>query len=76
MDRSLLDVFTKCVKNNEAYYKKFITHSGDYLLVVKYQYIPTFTIKHIDMTNKQLKNNYDNLYPFDCFNMIEELIII
>ena len=75
MYRELLNIFRNCVDNNEAYYRKFITKSGDALLIVKYNWIPVFTITHCDKTCKIVKNVYDNLYPFDCFNMIEELII-
>ena len=75
MNRILLLKFKNCVKNKESYFNKFVTNSGDILLVQKWQYLSVFDITHLDKTGKTIKNIYDNLYPFDCFNMIEELMV-
>ena len=74
MDRTLLLKFKNYVKNNESYLGKFKTTNGNILLVQKWPYLKTFDITYLDNNMKHIKNIYSNLYPFDCFNMIEELI--
>ena len=74
MDRTLLLKFKNYVKNNESYIGKFKTINGNILLVQKWPYLKTFDITYLDKSGNHIKNIYSNLYPFDCFNMIEELI--
>ena len=74
MDRTLLLKFKNYVKNNESYLGKFKTTNGNILLVQKWPYLNTFDITYLDKRGNHIKNIYSNLYPFDCFNMIEELI--
>ena len=75
MDRTLLLKFKSYVKNNESYLGKFITKSETIILVQKWPYLKTFDITHLNKTGKRIIGTYNNLYPFDCFNIIEELMI-
>lgn len=74
MNSNLLTLFNECIRNNEAFFNKYRTASGDILLVSKYQYLSYFTITHCDRNGNTIYNVHDFLYPFDCWNLINELV--
>ena len=74
MDRKLLETLTKCIENNSGYFNKFITNSGRKILVIKYPYT-NFELKLIEKDRDLVLDCYPTLGPFDCFNMIEELMV-
>lgn len=73
MVKNLLNTFEDCKKNNEGYYNKFISKSGKRILVLKYPYT-NFQIKVVDKNRDLVLEFYSSLGPFDCFNMVEELM--
>ena len=74
MDRELLVKFENYIENNEPYYHKFITNSGKRILVLKYPFT-NFQIQLVDKNKDLVLEFYQSLGPFDCFNMIEELMV-
>lgn len=76
MDRRLLLKFKSYIKNKDSYLGKFVTKSGDILLVQKWSNLNTFDITHLNKNGNHIKKIYNNLYPFDCYNLLEELMYI
>lgn len=78
MDREeLLRTFENCVRNNEAYFNKFLTNLHNKIIVTKYQYVPRFEITYLQSIydgKEVVELSQSDLGPFDCLNLIEELM--
>lgn len=63
----------ECATNNKAYWKD-IRLKDHLILIEKYEYIPTYDVKLLNYNGTNCIDWFKNLYPFDCFNIVEELI--
>lgn len=72
--KTLYERFRSYVKNNDSYCNTFKCNNGYYLLVVKYSHLKVFDIKVLNK-RKNVIETYNDLYPYDAANMIEELMI-
>jgi hypothetical protein len=69
-----LEVLQNCVDNKKSFFK--IIECKNYKLIIsKYQFIPNFDIKVINLSGKQVINWYQNLSTFNTYNMIQELSV-
>ena len=69
-----LMTLSECSTNNFAYYKD-IRLKNYLILIEKYEYIPTYNVKLLSYNGTCCLNQFFKLYPFDCFNIVEELIV-
>ena len=70
----LYERFRNYVKNNDSYCNTFKCDNGYSLLVVKYSHLKVFDIKVLDKNKNHIIETYNDLYPYDAANMIEELM--
>lgn len=68
-----LIILSECSTNNFAYLKD-IRFKNYVILIEKYEYVPTYDIKLLNANGTKCIDWFNNLYPFDCFNIVEELI--
>ena len=72
--KTLYERFSNYVKNNDSYCNSFKCDNGYSLLVIKYSHLNVFDIKVLNK-RKNVIETYNDLYPYDAVNMIEELMI-
>jgi hypothetical protein len=73
--KTLYERFINYVKNNNSYCNTFKCNNGYSLLVVKYSHLKVFDITVLDKNKNHIIETYNDLYPYDAANMIEELMI-
>lgn len=71
--KTLYERFSNYVKNNNSYCNSFKCDNGYSLLVIKYSHLNVFDIKVLNK-RKNVIETYNDLYPYDAANMIEELM--
>ena len=71
--KTLYERFSNYVKNNDSYCNSFKCDNGYSLLVIKYSHLKVFDIKVLNK-HKNVIETYNDLYPYDAANMIEELL--
>ena len=71
--KTLYERFNNYVKNNDSYCNSFKCDNGYSLLVIKYSHLNVFDIKVLNK-RKNVIETYNDLYPYDAANMIEELM--
>lgn len=71
--KTLYERFSNYVKNNDSYCNSFKCDNGYSLLVIKYSHLKVFDIKVLNK-RKNVIETYNDLYPYDAANMINELI--
>ena len=71
--KTLYEMFSSYVKNNYSYCNSFKCDNGYSLLVIKYSFLKVFDIKVLNK-RKNVIETYNDLYPYDAANMINELI--
>lgn len=71
--KTLYERFSNYVKNNDSYCNSFKCDNGYSLLVIKYSHLNVFDIKVLNK-RKNVIETYNDLYPYDAANMIEELM--
>lgn len=68
-----LELLQNCVDNDESLFR--IIECKNYKLIIdKYQFVPKFDIRVINLSGKHVINWYQHLGPFDTFNMINEFL--
>ena len=70
----IIDKYESYIKNNDSMIITFKTKRGNDILVTKYQFLPYFEIKYYSNSKNIVYDTYNHLSPFDCLNMIEELL--
>ena len=68
-----LNVLQECVDNKKSFFK-IIKGKNIKLIIEKYQFLPYFDIRVINLSGTYVINWYQKLYPFDTYNMIQELL--
>ena len=71
--KTLYERFSNYVKNNNSYCNSFKCDNDYSLLVIKYSHLNVFDIKVLNK-RKNVIETYNDLYPYDAANMIEELM--
>ena len=68
-----LELLQNCIDNNKSLFR--IIECKNYKLIIdKYQFVPKFDIRVINLSGKHVIEWYQHLGPFDTYNMIQELI--
>ena len=68
-----LITLSECSTNNRAYCKD-IRLKDHLILILKYEHVPTYDVKLLNYNGTHCLRWFTELYPFDCFNIVEELI--
>ena len=68
-----LEILQNCVDNKKSLFN-IIEGKNIKLMIEKYQFIPNFDIRVINLSGTYVINWYKNLSPFDTYNMIQELL--
>ena len=68
-----LEVLQNCVDNKESLFN-IIEGKNIKLMIEKYQFIPNFDIRVINLSGTYVINWYKDLSSFDTYNMIQELL--
>ena len=68
-----LITLSECSTYNFAYLKD-IRLKNHLILIEKYEHVPTYDVKLLNYNGTNCIDWFKNLYPFDCFNIVEELI--